>query len=202
MTTDTGSLETGVPKTIEQVAMGKVTDPFSNAFKQPYPLWHGTKIDKLQDILREGILAGDFAERVGKTGASYRRNFHGGWSDRYVSLARGDSRGNSYGYPPVSILVEPRGGTIEPPKEFFPKSGVKSWRDLTPYTYELWVKHRIAPSEFRGLSVTDEMDVDEIVAIMRGIQPKYALPIYFKDNLVWPVRMNREQLHDHVKSNI
>lgn len=198
---DTGTLEAGDRKTIEEVAMAKVTDPFSHAFEEPYPLWHGTEIEKLPDILREGIVAEDFAKRIGKTRFRYRRNwnFQAKWNNKYVSLARGDTYGNSYFSYSVSILVEPTGEIIEPPREL---SSGNTGDIVKPYDYELLVKNRISPREFKGLSVRTEADVDKILSVMRGLPPSRALPIYFRNSLVWPVRMTREQLEAHVQSKV
>ncbi len=180
------------PKTREEEAMEKVTDPFS----EPYPLWHGTTFDKLPEILAEGIISADFAKRIGKT--NYRRSYQAKHNNTYVSLERGDDRGNRYVFSDISILVEPLGEVIDHsdiPPELIDPNGV-----FEPWVTEFVVKDRIAPRELKGLQIREDWELPKAIKIMREGDPSQALPVYLGDSLVWPVKMTREQLRDHVQS--
>jgi hypothetical protein len=173
--------------------MEKVTNPFS----EPYPLWHKTHGDNLEKAMREGIIADGFRSRIGKT--NYARNFHAPWNEKYVSLIRGSQNGaDGYSRGSLAILVVPMGEIVSPSDEKFPETF-----DVTPLMGEFWVKDRIAPREFRGLQIEREDDLKGLILMMQKLDSSRALPVYHAiKGLIWPVKMTREQLRDHVKSEV
>jgi hypothetical protein len=194
MTTDTGALEIGAPKTIEQVAMDKVIDPFS----EPYPFWHYDDPEKLMDILKEGIIAENFAKRIRKE--NYRRRFSSSWNEINVSV----TNAGDYGYPYIAagIFVKPldRVSKADPSLR---QPGDK----LDPEEHEHLIKRRIALREFTGVYLGDifppGMNRDELrdcIIDYFCTHPDRSLPIYDYRGLTWPVKMSRQQLQGYVKS--
>ena len=167
-------------------------DPFS----EPYPLWHASRFEKLTSIIREGIIAGDFASKIGKK--DYASEFGMSWNKKYVSLNRGGNQGYLSGGE-VSFLVAPRDELIS--ATTLP---LKPWDHYEPVPGELLVKSRISPRELKGIQVWQGPDltktVTDIVGIFQSMDPKLSLPIYTVDGLVWPQKLTRDQLRERAKT--
>lgn len=184
-------------KTREEIAMEKVTDPFA----KPYPYVHEVPYDpkKLRDILREGIIAGDFAERIHKE--DYKSRWDYPVNLRHVSLTR-DIPALYLEFGEISFLVDPSKVQLVSPDVVRP-SGYN----------EVLVRNRISSRKLTGIVVgTREGElflnarklpnsiVGDVEGILESIDPKYALPVYSNGGLVWPREMSREELQEYVQS--
>ena len=183
------------PKTHEEVARGKLTltDPYS----PPFPYWHSVKFEKLEDILKEGWIAGEFADHIGKK--TYKSSEGRPISKKYVSLAHADPR--IIPAPEIGILVNPSNQVVDPRKN--PPEGTKPEDFKNVHHNEVLVARRIAPREFRGIVIGEYqgMDMSEggytfssiaplnlqhVVSLIKRLDPTRALPVYFRGELVWP----------------
>jgi len=186
------NLEIQGPKTREQVAMRKLSDPFSGS----YPFFQETEVQDLGAILKEGIVAGDFAKRIRKT--DYRKKFNSSWNDKYVSLWRKDRLPITLvGTSRIAVLANPRG--VLPATSDLRQEGDQ----FSPKIGEYLVKNRVAPREFVGLYIRPEKSktmynygLDEVVSMLYALDPSLSLPIFDETGLVWPVRINKEMLHN------
>jgi hypothetical protein len=170
---------------VEGQAMAKIVHPYG----PPYPLWHRTSLDKLEDILTQGVIAGDFASRVGKM--DYRGNYGSSWNKKYVSIERGGFDGGldeAHSIGSLAVLVFPR-DELSPATDDLYQPGDAHF----PMEEELLVKNRIAPREIHGIQI-HLSDVEVAVAKIMNLGPKYAVPVYTSVGLAWPIKLSKSQL--------
>lgn len=178
-----GLSESEMRSRIESLAMGKVCDLAS----LPY-VTHGTLYEKLPNILQQGVISGNFAQRIGDSGYSSE------WGDssnkKFVSTVEGFIGWGEE----IEVII--RNGPA------FKKS-----QYLAPGSHEVLFKNRIAPREFLGLAASIrerrrsgyeervERMIEEAIEIWRS-NPQNALPVYnlLDRSLVWPKRMTHEEL--------
>jgi len=166
---------------VEKAAMAKIVHPYA----YPYPFWHQTWLYKLEDILTQGVIAGNFASRIGKK--DYRSNYGSSWNKKYVSIEEGGMDGaRSAG--PLAVLVFSRDKPSPATDDFYQPGDTHF-----PMENEFLVKNRIAPREIRGVQVYLS-DVEVAVAKIMDLGPKYAVPVYTEDGLAWPMKLSKSQL--------
>lgn len=169
------------------IALKKICNPFS----KPYPLWHITSLDKLKDILTEGLISENYAKKVGKK--DYKRNFNSTWNADFISLMSNTSPRKATS-PDIAILVNPK-------IEVRAAQGTNTDKDKNrPIPKEVLVRDIIIPKEFIGLVIGEvgysfelekyvkpnPLDINKVIEIIKSIDPLFSLPIYFKGKLVWP----------------
>lgn len=184
----------------EEVALNKLSDP--EATDGVY--WHATHVKKLPRILQEGLIAEDFATRIGRPINRWLNSLR---NKKYVSLMdANDQWPEEHVTPLVAILVKP---LVKPVSVFSVPSREE---DYWPPKGEVLVKNRIAPREFIGLVICESKNEDTnyqdpieksiVVEQIEKVDPKFALPVYFKGNLVWPIKMSRRQILSSLSKSI
>lgn len=176
--------ESEVRKQIEAVAMSKVCDLETTPF-----VTHATYYGKLPDILREGIIAGDFAQRIGK--GTYISEFGAQQNVRSVSTI--DQSRLTWGNQ-IAIVIKKGNGILH-------------HDDLSAAMREMLIKNRVAPREFMGMGISVpeihavgheqrlQKAIEGAIEIWKG-NPGEALPVYdiLHQGLIWPTRMTHEEL--------
>lgn len=96
--------------------------------------------------------------------------------------------------PDIAILVNPK------IKSEAPKAIGLGKDTNRPAPKEVLVKDIIKPEEFTGLVIGEvgydfkleksvephPLDVNQVVEVIKSVDPDFSLPIYFKGELVWP----------------
>lgn len=197
------NIDIGEPKTREEIAMGKVIDPFS----EPWPFYHITDVDRLESILRNGLVSADFAARARIP--NYVSDYGSSWNRRFISLYEGSL--SDFSTPSdqvVAVIVRPTDQAI---------MATEKLRKLTDFHFsvrdEALVKYRISPKEIMGISLGEDFTtggrsislqnsrIERILEIMNSLDPKLAVPIFTAgQRLIWPVKMTREELANKVQS--
>lgn len=188
------------PKSREQLAMDKLTDPFS----EPYPYFHVSFLRNLSSIMKNGLVAGEFADKA-KLG-NHSLNIGSSWNRRYISLSKR----------PVDQVWEWGGGCVgilvKPSKEpILANQNLKQINDMhSPHTDEYLIEHRVAPREIVGIVTGSsdqgqfkEITLEDIKEKLRESEIDLSIPIYNAlDGLIWPERLTREELKDRVQSQV
>jgi len=191
--------------------MEKVIDPYS----EPFPYTHITPFRKLGSVLKNGLVAENFARRAKID--EFTRRYKSSWNDRYVSLSQHSIKLCVWPY--VTILVRPNEDVIQG-REVKART-----TDVFEPDWELLVKNRISPKEFIGIVIGDRSpDNPDVVSLedYYNYDPKdwrkasvripaeaildtmeksgISLPVYKgSEGLVWPVRMTPEELGERYK---
>lgn len=186
-------------RTGEEFAMDKVIDVNQVSQEESNLFWHETSPSNLEAILHEGIVAENFARRVGKD--DFQRRYSSSWNEDNVSLAKSGALGI---VGDVFLLVEPKGKVI--PTAPDAKSG-----KMRPNPGEVLVPHRIAPRELLGIAVGSgkywkDTDTDFVIGKIKNLPPRFAIPIYGHDGsdytLLWPKPMSSEKLRQFLQEKV
>lgn len=186
-----GLIEPEMSGQIEAVAMSKVVDLASTPF-----VTHGTTYENLPKILREGVISGDFARRIGKK--DYDSQWGSAHNAKFVSTAEGFITWGDE----VEVVIRKGPNFVLGP-------------DLSPSTREILVRNRIAPREFLGLAVSiperrrpgyEERIEKSIEVAAIGVwrdRPQDAVPVYnlLNKSLVWPKKMTHEEILQQIEQN-
>ena len=168
-------------RTREMVAMAKLRDLDASSV-----FYHQTSIEKLKDILEEGLITESFAKKTHKD--AYRREMGSSWNLDSISLTSGKVKSINAVEGVVTIIVEP---LVIPGRA----KGLRKPQDkVSPFDDEFLLKHRIAPRELKGIEVYALSDIKRVIEIVEGLGVDLALPIYFLENLVWPKKMSHEEI--------
>ncbi len=178
----------------EEIAMDKVIDVIKAREKDSGIFIHGTSVKKLGSILRNGIVAENFANRAGVDG--FERRYSSVRNEKYVSISKLDE-----GFvEDIGFIVKPLGEVTKPDQVVIRRG------DFYPTLGEFVVPHRIAPREFLGIYIQGSgkwairrgkyaINPRVIVKEIKGLSTESAIPIYdFQGNLIWPKRMTREEI--------
>lgn len=181
--------ESDIQGEIEAIAMSKVRDLDGISF-----VTHGTTYEKLPDILRQGIIAGDFAQRIGHP--TYSSEWDQSHNRKFVSTVEGYI---TWGDEVEVIIRKPKDASQE--------------RNLTPGSREVLIRHRVAPREFLGIAASIperhkqgyetrlQRVVEDAIEIWKA-RPQDAVPFYnlLDNSLVWPKKMTHDELVDMLKN--
>lgn len=201
---------------LEREALKKVSD-----IQAAGTLAHVTTVERLPDILREGILSNDFARRTGRI---LRRRYANTPTNR-VFIAKIKAGGED-----EVINLEDLAVRVAPPEEshhvavliFNPKIEIKAeasgeWRT------EQAVKYRISPKDIGGIAVGGSREAlhsfdpepemitslsgdtkltqslkNRVLQVMTHLDvdnPARTLPLYdLNGNLLWPKKISHEQI--------
>lgn len=169
---------------MEEVAFGKVMDLRDRNFYT-----HTVPIENLADVLREGLISGDFAKRIDKR--NYRSEWKSPHNRKYVSV-----------YEPVFYPWGPMEDIV-----ILVKAGVDVLDTNVPKFVdgERLVKWRISPQEFVGVALRQKAISPRSLVNLKGFarkvwlaHPELTLPIYNWDtrDLLWPREMTNQEISD------
>lgn len=167
-------------------ALKKVTDPYT----KPYPYFHVTTIGRLKSILTIGLVAPNYLKKILKK--NVKRNFDSSWNEDSISLFSNTSP-RKVTAPNVAVLVNQNMKVVANIKS--------STKDKNrPSPKEVLAKNQIEPEYFTGLVIggvgwdfelersviPKPLSLSKVTNIMKSLNPKYSLPVYFRGRLVWP----------------
>jgi len=195
MAGDLGLEQGDILGSVEKAAMAKVRDLNSGNF-----VVHMASLGKIRDILKEGLVAGNFARRIGKE--NYQSLYGYAVNEKYVSTMGGSEKiiGRPIiGWPgEVAVLIKGEAVAKEGQKHHFNR--------------EWLIKNRAAPRDFIGLGFDivqiNDKDFEANFALLIEIakrawstNPQNALPVYSftSGGLLWPKVMSHDDILEMVR---
>lgn len=177
---------------IKTAAMRKVRDLDETTF-----VTHGTYLAKIEDILREGVIAEDFARRIGNE--KYQSNWGYDVNKKFISTMMGGGKILPWSGD-VAVLIAGANLAIPGQSHF--------------YGSEWLIKNRAAPRKFIGLGFDIEIlrrpdfgakfeEIKRIALDVWSKNPENSLPIYdlTTRRLLWPQEMSHQEIVGMLSGN-